>query len=222
MTGSVRDWLLSDRRAAPRTLQSLAVDHPGIPAPPVRLGPLAVTAALVVALAAAGCAGDPDVGAAPASPASTAAPASTTAPAAGARANIAPPTAAPAPMPTAAYPPLSRFGEVHELGHAVAVTDGAAGTVLSLDRIEYTTCPLRADDPDPCLDGYRTRTIEGERRDFVVAPEVRFTYWDEPEIYLTGGLAKLREFVASHPSNMVLLQLDPAGRVIAVGQPFLP
>ncbi|MCK9902881.1 hypothetical protein MXD63_22785 [Frankia sp. Cpl3] len=200
--------------------------HRRIPGLSVRLSPLAVAAGMVVALAAAaGCSSNPDTGATPVAPPITTtavAVGPSTSPPAGAGTNIPPPTAAPTPMPSAAYPPLSGFGAVHELGSAVAISDAAAGTVLSLDRIEYITCPLQAGDPDPCLDGYRTRIIEGERRDFVVAPEVRFTYWEQPEIYLTGGLAKLREFVANAPSNMVLLQLDQAGRVIAVGQPFLP
>ncbi|MEX5634280.1 hypothetical protein [Parafrankia sp. FMc2] len=180
---------------------------------------------MVVALvAAAGCSSETGTGATPVAPpiTTTAAVGPSTSPSASAGTNIPPPTAAPTPMPSAAYPPLSGFGEVHELGSAVAISDAATGTVLSLDRLEYITCPLRAGDPDPCLDGYRTRIIEGERRDFVVAPEVRFTYWEQPEVYLTGGLAKLREFITSQPSIMVLLQLDPTGRVIAVGQPFLP
>lgn len=208
-----------------RTLQSLTVGHRRVSGLSVRLSPLAVAAGMVVALvAAAGCSSETGTGATPVAPpiTTTAAVGPSTSPSASAGTNIPPPTAAPTPMPSAAYPPLSGFGEVHELGSAVAISDAATGTVLSLDRLEYITCPLRAGDPDPCLDGYRTRIIEGERRDFVVAPEVRFTYWEQPEVYLTGGLAKLREFITSQPSIMVLLQLDPTGRVIAVGQPFLP
>lgn len=126
-------------------------------------------------------------------------------------------------MAMRAYPPLAGFGEVHALGNAVRISDGTTGTVvLSLDPIEYILCPLRTGDPDPCLDGYRTRTIEGARQHYAVTPNVEVTLITDPEMYRTGGLADLRNLVATNPSNMVILQLAPSGRVIAVGQPWLP
>lgn len=129
-----------------------------------------------------------------------------------------PPTA----MPRTAYPPLSGFGEVHDFGSVAAITDSAGGTVLTLDRLEYIHCTPRSGELEDCLDGYRIEPVEGGRRDYAVAPTVKVTLVVEPETYRTGDLADLREFVAGRPSNLMLLQLDPAGRVVAAGQPWVP
>ena len=126
---------------------------------------------------------------------------------------------------------------MHDIGSVVGISDNAGGTVLSLDRLAYVLCTPLPDDPLPddplpddplpddvesCLDGYRIDDVEAGTRDYVVTPTVRVTLSVQPEEYETGGLADLREFVAAHPSNLVVLQLDAAGHVIAVGQPWLP
>nr|MDT0665471.1 hypothetical protein [Micromonospora sp. DSM 115978] len=86
----------------------------------------------------------------------------------------------------------------------------------------YVHCVPVAEDPQPCLDGYRIDDVEPGNRDYVVAETVTFTYSVGPEMYETGDLDDLREFVAAHPSNLTMLQLDATGTVVAVGEPWLP
>jgi hypothetical protein len=134
-----------------------------------------------------------------------------------------PPSPAPTPLPSSAYPPLAGFGEVHDIGAAVGIADDG-GTVLRLDRKAYVHCIPQSDEPQPCLDGYRIDDVEAGTREYAVTPTVRVTLSvsGRPEEYETGGLADLREFVAAHPSALMILRLDAAGRVVAVGQPWLP
>jgi hypothetical protein len=129
---------------------------------------------------------------------------------------------APRPLPRSAYPPLAGFGEVHDIGTVVGVVGDADGAVLRLDRKAYVLCTPQSTDVDPCLDGYRINDVETGIREYVVTPTPRVTLSVQPEGYETGGLADLREFVATHPSNLMILRLDAAGRVTAVGQPWLP
>jgi hypothetical protein len=75
---------------------------------------------------------------------------------------------------------------------------------------------------EPCLDGYRIDDVEAGTREYPVAPTAQVTLSVRPEEYEAGDLADLRGFVATHPSALVILRLDAAGRVIAVGQPWLP
>ncbi|WP_018505727.1 hypothetical protein [Parafrankia discariae] len=132
------------------------------------------------------------------------------------------PGSAPTPLPSSAYPPLAGFGEVHDLGKIVGLSDGPDGTVLSLDRLAYVHCTPRAGEAESCLDGYRIDDVAGARQNYAVTPTVRVVRWVQPEQYETGDLADLREFVATRPSHLVLLRLDAGGHVIAVGQPWLP
>ncbi|MDT3446154.1 MULTISPECIES: hypothetical protein [unclassified Pseudofrankia] len=123
------------------------------------------------------------------------------------------------PLPRDAHPPLSGFGEVHDLGTVV----GVDGTALRLDRKAYVLCtPEPGDDTGTCLDGYRIDDVEAEIREYQLATTVRFTFSVGPEEYETGDLADLRERVASAPNHLMMLQLDTVGRVIAVGEPWLP
>ena len=136
-----------------------------------------------------------------------------------------PPSPAPTPLPSSAYPPLAGFGEVHDIGTIVGITDDGGGTVLRLDRKAFVHCiPRGPEGVERCLDGYRIDDVEAGTREYVVTPTARVTLpvrsagpWE----YEAGDLEDLREFVATHPSNLVILQLDAAGRVIAVGQPWL-
>ncbi|MCK9930617.1 hypothetical protein MXD62_26215 [Frankia sp. Mgl5] len=128
----------------------------------------------------------------------------------------------PTPLPTSAYPPLAGFGEVHDIGRVVGISDGPDGTVLSLDRSKYVLCTPQSGDAESCLDGYRIDDVEGGTLNYVVTPTVRVVLSVRPEEYETGDLADLREFVAARPSSLMILRLDAGGRVMAVGQPWLP
>ncbi|MEX5712666.1 hypothetical protein AB1484_31485 [Parafrankia sp. FMc6] len=132
------------------------------------------------------------------------------------------PAPVPTPLPTSAYPPLAGFGEVHDIGKVVGISDGPDGTVLSLDRSKYVLCTPQSGDAETCLDGYRIDDVEGGTLDYVVTPTVRVVLPVRPEEYETGDLADLREFVAARPSSLMILRLDAGGRVMAVGQPWLP
>ena len=129
------------------------------------------------------------------------------------------PDGPPLPLPRSAHPPLAGFGEVHDIGTVVDIIGDSA---LHFDRKAYVHCIPEADDADPCLDGYRIDDVEPETREYALASTVRVTLSVQPEEYETGDLVDLREFVAANPSNLVILQFDAEGQVIAVGQPWLP
>ncbi|WP_007509802.1 MULTISPECIES: hypothetical protein [Pseudofrankia] len=123
------------------------------------------------------------------------------------------------PLPRDAHPPLAGFGEVHDLGTVASVD----GTVLRLDPKAYVHCaPQAGDDTGTCLDGYRIDDVGTQTREYVLAPTVRVTYSVGPEEYETGDLTDLRKLIASAPDKLMMLQLDAAGLVTAVGQPWLP
>ncbi|WP_241834552.1 hypothetical protein [Pseudofrankia asymbiotica] len=118
-----------------------------------------------------------------------------------------------------AHPPLAGFGEVHDLGTVVSID----GTTLRLDPKAYVHCtPVFGDSTGPCLDGYRIDDLGAEIREYQLTPTVRFTFSVAPEKYETGDLTDLRNFAASTPGKLVMLQSDASARVIAVGQPWLP
>lgn len=177
----------------------------------------------VAVVVVAGCSSDSGEGASSEStPSATRPPALSPSVATGTTGTGGQPSAAPTPLPSSAYPPLAGFGEVHDIGSVVGISDSAGGTVLSFDRSAYVLCTPSPGDAESCLDGYRIDDVEATTRDYVVTPTVKVTLWVQPEEYETGDLTDLREFVATHPSTLVILQLDAAGRVIAVGQPWLP
>ncbi|WP_235498025.1 MULTISPECIES: hypothetical protein [unclassified Frankia] len=130
----------------------------------------------------------------------------------------------PSPLPTTAYPPLPGFGTAHDFGSVTAVsgTDAAGGATLTLDRLAYIHCTPQPNQLEECLDGYRVEPVDAGRRQYPVASTVKVTLVVQPEMYRDGTLADLRTFVAERPSNLMLLRLDEAGRVVAVGQPWVP
>ncbi|WP_232295008.1 hypothetical protein [Parafrankia sp. EUN1f] len=136
----------------------------------------------------------------------------------------APQALPPSPLPTTAYPPLPGFGTAHDFGSVTAVsgTDAAGGATLTLDRLAYIHCTPQPNQLEECLDGYRVEPVDGGRRQYPVASTVKVTLVVQPEMYRDGTLADLRTFVADRPSNLMLLRLDEAGRVVAVGQPWVP
>lgn len=111
---------------------------------------------------------------------------------------------------------------MHDIGSVARISDDAGGTVLRLNRLAYVHCTPQPGDGDSCLDGYRIDDVETGTHDYVVTPTVKVTLSIQPEKYETGDLADLRKFAAAHPSTLMILRLDAAGRVIAVGQPWLP
>jgi hypothetical protein len=199
---------LIDNSAVPgdERLSSFAVRYHGIGTLSSWLGAMLGT---VVVLA--GCSSDSGGTASADSPRSTPSPSV----AIGASGSTSP---APRPLASSAHPPLAGFGEVHDIGSVV----GIAGDVLRLDRKAYVRCTPQPADADPCLDGYRINDVETGTREYVVTPTARVTLSVQPEEYETGDLADLREFVTTHPSNLMILRLDAMGRVTAVGQPWLP
>lgn len=138
-----------------------------------------------------------------------------------------PPTTAPTPLvPIKQVPPLPVFGDAHDLGTVLSVsaeTMASGHYLLRIDRKAYVHCVPVAGDTT-CLDGYQIEDVEEGTREYLLSPTAKITLSvrDSPEEYVTGDLKALRERIAANPNNLVMLQLDADGDVVAVGTPWLP